>query len=67
MKAGKSGFQSDMVVFAIAPGETAELNVTLKSSSNPIRSAVEEVGASWIRISACHATNPKGRVILTRN
>ncbi len=49
VKTGRSGFQPDMVVFAVEPGETAELNLTLKSASNPIQSAVEEVGASWIK------------------
>jgi len=50
VKAGKGGFQSDMLVFAIEPSETAELNLTLKASaSSPIQSAVEEVGASWIK------------------
>jgi len=49
LKAGKSGFQSEMLVFTIEPGQTVELTLTLKASSNPIRSAMEEVGASWIK------------------
>lgn len=49
LKAGKSGFQSEMLVFTIEPGQTAELKLTLKASPSSIRSAMEEVGASWIK------------------
>ncbi len=49
LKAGKSGFQSEMLVFTIEPGRTAELKLTLKASSSSIQSAIEEVGASWIK------------------
>lgn len=49
VKASKAGFQPAMLVVAVEPGQTAELNVTLKSSASPIRSALEEIGASWIK------------------
>ncbi len=61
VKVGKSGFQPEVLVFAIEPGQTAELNVALKSSSSPIRSAVEEVGASWIKDLAMPRNKSEGK------
>lgn len=61
VKAGKSGFQSDMQVFAIEPGETTELNLNLNASSETIRSALEEVGASWIKDLGMPRNKPEAR------
>ena len=49
LKVSKAGFQPEALVFAVDPGQTAEVNLALKSSSTPIGSALEEVGSSWIR------------------
>ncbi len=49
VKVSKEGFQPEMLVVAVEPSRTAEVNLQLKPSSSPIRSAVEEVGASWIK------------------
>ncbi|MBI2885333.1 MAG: carboxypeptidase regulatory-like domain-containing protein [Candidatus Omnitrophica bacterium] len=60
VKAGKSGFQPAMLVVAVEPGQTAELNVTLAPSSSPLRSAVEEVGASWLKNLGAPRSAPEG-------
>lgn len=60
LKADKHGFQSNMLVFTIEPGQTVELTLTLAASSSSIRSAMEEVGASWIKDLGMPRTKSEG-------
>ena len=49
LKITKIKFQPESTFFTIEPGESADLNIKLKASYNAIQSAVEEVGASWLK------------------
>ncbi len=49
LKATKTNFQPENLFFAIEPGHTTQLDLKLKPTSASIRSAVEEVGANWIK------------------
>ena len=49
LKIIKPNFQPESVFFSVEPAQTAELNIRLKPASSSIRSAVEEVGASWLK------------------
>ena len=49
LQVSKAGFQPESLFFTVDPGQSAELNLALKAPSSSIRSALEEVGASWIK------------------
>ncbi len=49
LKVAKAGFDPATLVVTVEPAHTAELTVRLAASSSQIGSAVEEVGASWIK------------------
>ncbi len=59
LKIAKAGFQPESLFFSFEPGGTAELNVKLKPASSSIQSAVEEVGASWIKQIGTPRQKPK--------
>ncbi len=55
----KASFQPEAVVFTIEPGQTTELEIKLKPvASSAIRSAVEEIGASWLKAIASPKPKP---------
>ena len=49
LKVEKAGYQPETLLFAVEPGQTAELTVALKPAAGSIRSALEETSASWIK------------------
>ena len=49
VKVNKNGYQPEMLVVSVDPSQMAEVNLELKPTASPMRSAVEEVGASWIK------------------
>jgi hypothetical protein len=49
LKLARANYQGETMFFSVDPGQTTSLNVKLKASTRSLRTAVEEVGASWIK------------------
>ena len=50
LKVNKTGFEPEIVVVGVRPKDTTELTLVLRmAGGNPVQSALEEVGADWIK------------------
>lgn len=49
LKVSKTGFDPEIVAVSVQPQKTGHFNLILRSTGSPVRSAIEEVGAGWIR------------------
>lgn len=61
LKASRSGFEPESILFEIEPGRTTELEIELKAvfqQNSALRNTVEELGASWLKTLA----SPKSKL-----
>ncbi len=49
LKITATGYETAVAAIAVQPEETAQFNIVLQSTGSPVKSAIEEVGAGWIR------------------
>ncbi len=49
LKISKSGFETEITTIAVDPGRTTDFSLILRANGSPMQSAIEEVGASWIK------------------
>lgn len=52
LQVARAGYQPQTLFFTVDPAQSSELTVAMKPSSASIRSALEEVGASWLKETA---------------
>ena len=49
LKVSRGGFETAMMPLGIQARKSSSFNVSLRPNGSPVRSAIEEVGASWIK------------------
>lgn len=49
VKVSRAGFETDVVAVSVQPKKMGRFNLTLRPTGSPVKAAIEEVGAGWIR------------------